>query len=356
MVAGARLDLTTDTSDVKRGMGDIEDALDKVSDALDDVGKDGDDASDKLERSFADMARETKKEARDMQQDVGKSFQKMEQDGGEATKKMQEVGTQEAEALASSFDGSAESIVDGFQGAAASMFSGFGPAGAAAGLAAAAGIGFITKSLQDAQEEADNLAAATDDMVAQMLEAGTTFVTEQDKLNMVEALLGDPEKRKEAQGFADKLGIPLVTFAAGMFDLGKNREVVEGRIGDLYDEHLESLNNQTGRVYEMQEVTGLTLKDQQDALKLLREQDGVQKDARDIALDVFDLRREINGQIREEIKGVERTGEEYGRIARNDVTPKLNIEQEAKKQVEAAQKAINGLTGKTVDINVRVVR
>jgi len=176
------------------------------------------------------------------------------------------------------------------------MFSGFGPAGAAAGLAAAAGIGLISKSLQDAQEEADNLAAATDDMVAQMLEAGTTFVTEQDKLNMVEALLGNPEKRAEAQEFADKLGIPLVTFAAGMFDLGKNREVVEGKIGELYDEHLESLNNQTGRVYEMQEVTGLTLRDQQDALKLLREQDGVTKDARDIALDVFNLRREPTGK------------------------------------------------------------
>jgi len=356
MVAGARLDLTTDTSDVKRGMGDIEDALDKVSDALDDVGKDGDDASDKLERSFADMARETKKEARDMQKDVGKSFQKMEKDGGEATKKMQEVGTQEAEALASSFDGSAESIVDGFQGAAASMFSGFGPAGAAAGLAAAAGIGLISKSLQDAQEEADNLAAATDDMVAQMLEAGTTFVTEQDKLNMVEALLGDPEKRKEAQELADKLGISVVTVAAGMFDVGKNREVVEGRIGELYDEQLEALDGLHDRARGMRAVRGFTVNDEQDALKLLREQDGVQKDARDIALEVLELRREVNGQIREEIEGVDSTGEEYGRIARIDATPKLNIEQEANKQVAAAQKAINGLTGKTVDINVRVVR
>ena len=356
MVAGARLDLTTDTSDVKRGMGDIEDALDKVSDALDDVGKDGDDASDKLERSFADMARETKKEARDMGKDVTKSFQKMEQDGGEATKKMQQDGTAEAEQLASSFDGSAESIVDGFQGAAASMFSGFGPAGAVAGLAAAAGIGLISKSLQDAQEEADNLAAATDEMVAQMLEAGTTFVTEQDKLNMVEALIGDPEKRKEAQEFADKLGIPLVTFAAGMYDLGKNRELVEGKIAGLYDEHLESLNEQTGRVYEINETTGLTLKDQQDALKVLREQDGVQKGARDIALDVFDLRRDTNGQIREEIKGVKATGEEYGRLSRVDATPKLNIEEEAKRQVREAQRAINGLTGKTIDINVRLVR
>jgi hypothetical protein len=236
------------------------------------------------------------------------------------------------------------------------MFSGFGPLGAAAGLAAAAGIGLISKSLQDAQEEAENLAAATDEMVAQMLESGTTFVTEQDKLNMVEALLGNPEKREEAQKFADKLGIPLVTFAAGMYDLGKNREVVEGRIGDLYEEHLESLNKQTGRVYEMQRLTGLTYQDQQNALKLLREQDGVVKDARNLALDVFNLRREVNGQIREEIKGVERTGEEYGRIARIEATPKLNIEQEAKKQVAAAQKAINGLTGKTVDINVRVVR
>ena len=356
MVAGARLDLTTDTSDVKRGMGDIEDALDDVTDALDDVGKEGDDVSNKLERNFSDMARETKKEARDMQKDVGKSFDKMEKDGGKATKKMAETGTQEAEALAGSFDGSAESIVDGFQGAAASMFSGFGPAGAAAGLAAATGIGLISKSLQDAQEEAENLAAATDDMVAQMLEAGTTFVTEQDKLNMVEALLGDSEAREQAQGFADKLGIPLVTFAAGMFDLGDSREIVEGKIGEHYRDQLETYRELgvTGTNYLI--ATSGIRKEQEKALELLTNQDRVEEDSRKIAEDIFGLRKDINVQIREEIKGVERTGEEYGRIARNDATPKLNIEQEAKKQVAAAQKAINGLTGKTVDINVRVVQ
>jgi hypothetical protein len=337
-------------------MADIEDALDDVTDALDDVGKEGDDVSNKLERSFSDMARETKKEARDMQKDVGKSFDKMGKDGGEATKKMQETGTQEAEALAASFDGSAESIVDGFQGAAASMFSGFGPAGAAAGLVAAAGIGLISKSLQDAQEEADNLAAATDEMVAQMLEAGTTFVSEQDKLNMVEALLGDSEAREEAQGFADKLGIPLVKFAAGMFDLGDSREIVEGKIAEHYSDQLETYRKLgvTGTDYLI--ATSGIRKEQEKALELLTNQDRVEEDSRKIAQDIFGLRKDINEQIREETKGVERTGEEYGRIARSDATPKLNIEQEAKKQVAAAQKAINGLTGKTVDINVRVVR
>jgi phosphoglycolate phosphatase-like HAD superfamily hydrolase len=356
MVAGARLDLTTDTSDVKRGMGDIEDALDDVSDALDDVGKDGDDASAKLERSFSDMARETKKEARDMQKDVGKSFDKMEKQGGEATKKMQQDGTQEAEQLASSFDGSAESIVDGFQGAAASMFSGFGPLGAAAGLAAAAGIGLITKELQDAQEEADNLAAATDEMVAQMLEAGTTFVTEQDKLNMVEALLGDAEKRAEAQEFADKIGIPLVEFAAGMFDIGEKREIVEGKIAEHYDDEVALLEQMGVLGTGFGITTGNKRREEEKALELLRGQDKILEDSREIVEDIFGLRKDVNGQIREEIEGVEHTGEEYGRIARMDVTPKLNIEAEAKRQVREAQRAIDGLTGKDLQINVRVVR
>lgn len=60
-----------------------------------------------------------------------------------------------AREAAASFDGSAAGIADAFQEVAASAFVGFGPAGAAAGLAAAAGLGIAITAMQTVAEEAD---------------------------------------------------------------------------------------------------------------------------------------------------------------------------------------------------------
>ncbi|MGB3375325.1 MAG: hypothetical protein WBA87_09315, partial [Microbacterium sp.] len=60
-----------------------------------------------------------------------------------------------AKEAAASFDGSAESIADAFQETAANAFAGFGPAGAAAGIAVAAGAGVIVEHFTKIKEAAD---------------------------------------------------------------------------------------------------------------------------------------------------------------------------------------------------------
>jgi uncharacterized protein Yka (UPF0111/DUF47 family) len=356
MVAGARLDLTTDTRDIQKGFATVGEALEDVADSLDDVGVQGDATSDKLTRGFAEAARETKKDARDMAKGVNSSFDKMEKGSADANKKMASSAQSKSREVTASFDGSAESVVSGFQGAAAEMFEGFGPLGVAAGAAAAVGIGLITKEFQESQEEAAALAVATDTMVASMLESGSTYVTEQSKLNALEAFLGDSDARKEAEKFADRLGIDLVDFGSAMFGLAGDREAVEARINEYAAEQLETYRTLgvTGTDYL---ISTQHIRDaQEDALDLLYAQDKQQALAEDLAGRILGKRKDITGEIREEVDVAAEVSEEYRKMSRLDATPKLNIEAEANRQVAAAQKAINSLTGKDININVRVVQ
>ena len=355
-MAGIRFDLLANVKDLLKGFGSAEEAIEELGDSLDDVGEEGEEAGERLSKSFTEASRETRKEASDMAKDVGGSYDKMERGAGDATKKMATDGAMEAEQLASSFDGSAESIVDGFQGAAASMFQGFGPAGAAAGIAAAAGIGLITAEFQKAQEEAEETAAATDEMVASMLESGSTFVTEQAKLNALEAFLGDAEARKKAEEFADKVGVDLVEFGSAMFGLAGDRENVEAKISEHYAEQLESIKQSGIRGQALADATSLNRDELEDALELLTKQDRIQADAQDLADRILGKRKEITGQIREEVDVTSELSEDYRKMALIDATPELNIAAEATRQVAAAQRALNSLRAPDLTVNVRTVR
>ena len=350
---GVRLDLTTDTSDIKKGFKDVESALEDVSDSLDDVAKDAEGAGDKMERSFSDLARDTKQEARDMAKGVGSSYDKMERDSDEATDKMAQSGQSKAREVAASFDGSADSLVSGFQGAAAEMFEGFGPAGAAAGLAAAAGLGLITAEFQKAQEEAAETAAATDEMVASMLEAGSTYVTEQAKLNALEAFLGDAEARKKAEHFADKIGVDLVEFGSAMWGLAGDRERVEAKINEHYQEQADIIKESGIRGQALADATSLNRDEHKEVLTLLTKQDTVLADAQELANRILGKRKEITGQIREEVDVTATLSEDYRKMALIDSTPKFDMTK-AFEDVAELQRRLNRLSVPKLNANVTV--
>ena len=154
-MASLELDVLMNTRDVQRGAKDVDKALDGVSDSLDDVARDGEQAGDKLERSFRDAADAAKRESRTIESDVQRNVNRGFDRASEGAENFKDEAKQNAAEVAASFDGSAESIADGFQGLAATAFSGFGPAGIAAGVTAAAGIGLVTQALTTAQEQAD---------------------------------------------------------------------------------------------------------------------------------------------------------------------------------------------------------
>jgi hypothetical protein len=143
-------------------------SLDVVGDGMQDAGK----AADKLENKASDTFRAMGKDAKAAGDKIGKS----QKDGfKEASEGVQEFGDEAnstAKESAASFDGSAESIIGSFQEVAANAFAGFGPAGAIAGLAAAAGIGIAVTQMQAGADAANEMKQASVDLAGQIVDAG----------------------------------------------------------------------------------------------------------------------------------------------------------------------------------------
>lgn len=155
---------------VEDSVKDAAKSVDKLEDALDDGG----DAAKKMDktvsRAFESMEDEAKLAAKGTRSAAQDAFQDIERDAKDtgraverglgdgfdgASEGVQELGEEaagEAREMASSFDGSIESVAEMFQSLAANAFAGFGPAGAAAGLAAAVGLGMAISKLQESAE------------------------------------------------------------------------------------------------------------------------------------------------------------------------------------------------------------
>jgi hypothetical protein len=352
-MAGINLDLVTDTRDIKAGFKDVESALESVADSLDEVAKEGEDATEKLERSFSDLAKETKKDARAMGQDVKDSYKTMARDSGEATTQMKEDGFSNAKEVAASFDGSAESIVDGFQGAAAEMFSGFGPAGAAAGLAAAAGLGLITAELQKQKEEAEEAAQAAWDMAQEMVDAGVYAVTEGQKVELLKNWLGDPEAQKEVEGILDELGITASDFGAAMVGLGDKREEVEGRINAHYDQQRSKLGDMFLSYEAIQAERKRITDAENDALGLIEDQQSIMGEAVKLAKELTDTFSDVGIEIEKDKDEVAKLRDETKLLNLQDATPKFDMSP-AFKELSRFQQELNKL--KVPSLNVRITR
>lgn len=188
-MAGISLDFASDVSSFLRGTSDVEDALGEVADALDDledessdaarrvrddlesiakeadttadksgddleqIGKDADDAADKAKRSFKDAFDDIRDRSRKASNDVDDDFDK----AGEGAEDFKEEAASSGREAAASFSGEFDDITDLVQETAANAFAGFGPIGAAAGIAAAIGVGYITSELEKSKEKAEEL-------------------------------------------------------------------------------------------------------------------------------------------------------------------------------------------------------
>ena len=208
MAGGFNLPFLADVSGFLKGTNSMADALDDVADSLDDLAtssaRDAERAGDKLGDGFKDGSRDavqalgkvdsglkdTGTEAKTLDSKASSAFKSIAADAkasGDKVGKSQKEGFKEAESgvkefgdeanstakeSAASFDGSAESIIGSFQEVAANAFAGFGPAGAIAGLAAAAGIGIAISQMQAGAEEANKFKEASIDLAGQIVDAG----------------------------------------------------------------------------------------------------------------------------------------------------------------------------------------
>jgi hypothetical protein len=184
MAKGISINFLADVRDFLKGTKNVEDELDDVADSLDDVAREGEQATEKLEDGFKELAKASKKAG----DDIGDNFKKGTDKAEEGLDDLQENSKANAKEVAASFDGSVESIVDGFQGLAAEAFEGFGAAGLIAGAALAAGIGLATAEFQRTEEEAQKARERIGELGLAMIEAGAQG--ERPLESVIEALQG----------------------------------------------------------------------------------------------------------------------------------------------------------------------
>jgi len=171
-----KITLLSDVRSVLRGTSDVEKSLDDVADSLDDLATNtaraSDDAGDALERSFRDALDKVKKETKDTSRKMGDDLKDGTREAGEGFDDLKDEAAGSAREAAASFSGEFDDVADYVQEVLAQALSGFGPIGAAAGLAAAAGIGILVAGLQDAAEKAEESKDRVLDLADAIADAG----------------------------------------------------------------------------------------------------------------------------------------------------------------------------------------
>ena len=169
-----KISLISDVRDVLRGTKDVERAFDDVADTLDDLAKEtarnADTAGDALERNFRDALDTVKRETRDTSRRMGDDLKDGAKDAGEGFDELGDEAKDSAKEAAASFSGEFEDVADYIQEVLAQALSGFGPVGAAAGIAAAAGVGILISNLQQAAEDAETAKESVLDLADQLAE------------------------------------------------------------------------------------------------------------------------------------------------------------------------------------------
>lgn len=227
-MAGYQVGIASETKAFKQGVeSGIIEPLEDAQKELVELGKSK--GPDQLEKGMKDAERateklgdETKRTAKAIEDDFRESYRKVKQssdDGMDGAKEglndFKQEANQTAKESAASFDGSFESIVDMAQETAANAFGGFGPVGAAAGLAAAAGIGLAVKGFEDVNEASEESKARADEWADAYIEAGGRILTATQIVERGRSILKDQAEQleKNAKNWGVSESVALLAMA-----------------------------------------------------------------------------------------------------------------------------------------------
>lgn len=236
-----KIQLLSDVAGFIRGTDDVTKALDDVADSLDDLARDtkqnADKAADSLEREFSDAMREVRKETKDTSRKMGDDLKHGTKEAGEGFDDLKDEARDSAKEAAASFSGEFDDVADYVQEVLAQALSGFGPIGAAAGLAAAAGIGFLVSSLQDAAEKAEEAQEDVKGLAAELYDVkGNPAAI--DYLTRMQELVGSIVDNKEWYEFWQPKNITWIEqqdklWANSNITLEERAQLLRAQAGDV---------------------------------------------------------------------------------------------------------------------------
>jgi chromosome segregation ATPase len=238
-------DSTTAGEKAADGFGDAADAASDAEREIDDLG----DAAKDAEREFEQAA-----DAADELGDAAKRAGDSGRDGMDRAKEgaadFREEAQSTAREAAASFDGSADSIVDAFQEVTANAFAGFGPAGAAAGLAGAAGIGLATAALTAHDEAVELSKERIAEWAQAYIEAGSSRLSFAQIMARSEEILTDSDRLEEAETNARNWGVEMSTAVAAMSGDMAALEEVQASLTAQTEAYNEAVQNGTVQIDE----------------------------------------------------------------------------------------------------------
>lgn len=257
MAGRITIDVGLNTRDVAKGASDAEHALRDLEDAVGDTGRDGARQLDKVEDELKDVQRQSKR-TQDAVGDIDKGTRRAA-DGMDELKRESDSTAKEA---AASWDGTAEGIGDALQEVAANAFAGFGPAGAVAGLAAAAGIGLATAAIQANDEAAQLSKERIADWADAYVEAGERVLPAMVTAARFQDIITDPERFAEAEKNATDWGVSIETAIAAMAGNAGAIKDVEAAVRGLKEEY-EAAREAAPPIDEFGAVNGALIEQEQ---------------------------------------------------------------------------------------------
>lgn len=205
-----KLDILANTRQFVGEMKKAGASAEDIEDALDELKRQGVKDLEGIEKQLKEVSKQGKKTGKE----VGDGLSRGAHEGFNDFK---DESRSTATEVAASFDGSAESIAGGFQELAANAFAGFGPAGAAAGIAAAAGLGAVMTAIQAQDEALNQLREKFSSVYQSAAEDGRAYLDEaQIQAGVLDLLFDSTDnfaKRKDAEKEAKLLGLDLITVA-----------------------------------------------------------------------------------------------------------------------------------------------
>lgn len=187
-----------------RAFSDTADDVKATGRATRDYADDARDVARKVVRAFDDISDASRKSSKHIDDDLDDAKHGLGEFKDEAKSSGREA--------AASFGGGFDDITSFVQETAANAFGGFGPLGAAAGIAAAAGIGIITKVFSDSKEKAEEAKASIGDWVQAFID-GQGKIQEATIAGKLKDILGDPDQYKEIIKLTGDAGVSASLYA-----------------------------------------------------------------------------------------------------------------------------------------------
>lgn len=235
-----------DIKDALRQMGlsakQAERAVEGVGDELKDTGRTGERSLDDIEDALKDVQKQSRKTFDDIGDDSKRGFDKAE----EGVEDFKQEAQQSARETAASFDGSFESIADLAQEVAANAFAGFGPAGAAAGIAVAAGLGVAVDQFNKIEEASKDALQSAFDFAYGI---GAAFDAA-DKMRAVESWTSDQEKFRQVLDLTAASGWDQVDVIDALVEGGDKLD----RLTEAYAGGANAAGLTVGRMQELDAV------------------------------------------------------------------------------------------------------